>query len=216
MTRNAEPSARHVVVFDCNVYLDAAKVTGEPFTWENFTQQAVNHAASLVPCGENPAVDSLRALAVSTSGKFAGDELLEVWTSEHIRATVVYKAMQPREPDPSTGYCGLGWNRQAAELLASDLLDELVVRSGGGDTGPQFPDGNPPLDHEDGLVFGACRYLAGEDPLCTVYCVTRDKGFINAHKRGRLPGHTKVLSPAIFLTLVRAARAYYAMPHPPL
>lgn len=205
---------RHVVVFDCNVYLDAAQLTGEPFTWAQASKIAAQHASSPIPFKTEPAVDSLRAIAVCTSGRLAGEELLEVWTSEHIRATVVYKAMQSAKPDPTTGYRGLGWSQRNAESLADELLAGIVNQSGGGDTGPQFPDGNPPLDHEDGLVFGTCSCLAREDPLCSVYCVTRDRSFIEAHRQGRLPGHTRVLPPDVFLRLVRATRARYAMPRP--
>ena len=77
-----------------------------------------------------------------------------------------------------------------------------------------MPDGNPPLDHEDGMVFGVCRHLAGDDPLCRVYCVTRDRGFLDAAKQRRLSDHTTVLPPATFVALVRRARMAYAMPRP--
>lgn len=57
------------------------------------------------------------------------------------------------------------------------------------------------------MVYGACKYLAEEDPLARVYCVTRDGGFLKAAKAGQLSGHTKVLHPSKFVGLVRAARA---------
>lgn len=201
------------MIFDCNVYLDAACLLGPPFTWDGFNQKVASCARESFP-HPLPAVDSLRALALCTSGKFAGNEVLEVWTSQHITETVVYKARQAATPDPMSGFFGLGWSRSDANSLL-DLIGDLATMSDGGDVGRQFPDGNPPLDHEDGLVYGACRYLAGQDPLCNVYCVTRDRGFLNAGQDPRFPRHTRVLNPRQFVGLVRAARSRLAMPPPP-
>lgn len=199
---------RHVVVFDVNVYLDVARLVGAPFTWEKFSGIAASTAREPVPHQSDLAFDSLRAIASSVSGRFAGSETLEVFTNSHIDKTVRYKALQSSTPD-TAGYGGLGWTENDATALVADLIYGLTKRSLGGTLGETFPDGNPPLDHEDGMVFGACRRLAGDDPLCTVYCVTRDKGFINAGKSGGLSDHTRVLHPSTFLGLVRGARARY-------
>lgn len=167
---------RHVVVFDCNVYLDVAQLTGEPFTWAQASKIAAQHASSPIPFKAEPAVDSLRAIAVCTSGRLAGEELLEVWTSEHIRATVVYKAMQSAKPDPTTGYRGLGWSQRNAESLADELLAGIVNQSGGGDTGPQFPDGNPPLDHEGWLGVRHLQLLGqGRPAVFGLLCDARSQ-----------------------------------------
>lgn len=56
------------------------------------------------------------------------------------------------------------------------------------------------------MVFGACRALASEDLLCSVVCVTRDRGFLEAHRGGYLPDHTRVLSPPEMVALMREAR----------
>jgi len=202
---------RHLVVFDCNIYLDTASLLGPPFTWEDFDAAAAHLARVPVPHPENRAYDSLRALAACTSGRFAGDEALEVWTSSHIDTVVRGKASQPTSGHPATGYRGLGWTWEAAQALIDDLVYGLVDRSGGGSVGELFPDGNPPLDHEDGMVFGACRYLAGEDPLAHVYCVTRDKGFIDAYTSGALSRHSHVMAPSKFVALIRAARIQYSV-----
>lgn len=207
--RVAEPQ-RHVVVFDCNVYLDVARLLGPPFSWERFEDEVARRRED-----QSHAAYSLKAIAVCTSGRFCGDEPLEVWTSQHVTETVLYKARESSIPDPATGYCGLGWPAVHVETL-SHLVYELAEQTGGGDVGYTFPDGNPPLDQEDGLVMGACRVIAREDPLCNVYCVTRDRGFIAASRDARFPTHTRVLSPRTFVEMVRAARnSSRPLPPPP-
>lgn len=207
-------SQRHVVVFDCNVYLDVARLVEGPFTWSAFNDLAARHQGEPVPAGSG-AIDSLRAIALTLSGRFAGREPIEVWTCDHIEQVVVFKAMQPLDGEP--GASGLGLSREHAELLVDHLIWGSVNESGGDSLGDPYPDGTPPLDHEDGKVFGACRALAGEDPLAQVYCVTNDRGFVTDYKAGRLGRHVRVLPPAVFVTLVRRARtqaAIRSMPRP--
>jgi len=103
--------------------------------------------------------------------------------------------------DPSflktpTAYSGLGWSSEAARRLVEDLILYLVKKTGGGILGGYFPDGNPPLDHEDGMVYGLCRALAREDPLAEVFCVTHDRGFLDAGRKGMCGQHSRVISPA--------------------
>lgn len=105
----ATPPDRHVVVFDCNIYLDIAHIVGAPFTWEAFDREAARLACEPVPHPTDRAYDSLRAVAVTQSGRFAGRGTLEVWSSEHIHKVVEDKARQSVTPDPTTGYRGLGW-----------------------------------------------------------------------------------------------------------
>lgn len=204
------PPQRHVVVFDCNVYLDVAHLLGEPYTRESFNKHAAQLASAPLPA-DDPRHDSLRAIAICTSGRFAGLETVEVWTSDHIDRMVRNKAMHPTTTDPATGFRGLGWNQGHAEALVSDLVYGIVDSSGGDSIGQTVPDGEPPLDHEDGLVYGACREIAREDVLCKSYCVTNDKQFLRDFRDGRLRDHTVVLTPARFVALVRAARANHAM-----
>jgi len=198
---------RHLVIFDCNVYLDIASVLGSPFSWRTFGTAVARLVGSPVPHPENRAHDSLRAVAACTSGRFAGEELLEVWTCDHVNRLVEVKANHPTTPHSKTGHIGLGWSATDARDLVSVLVDGLVERSGGGSIGQAFPDGNPPLDHEDGLVYGACRKLSSDDPLSEVYCVTRDRGFLLAHRDKKLSSHTRVINPSTFLALVTASRA---------
>lgn len=190
-----------------NVYLDVASLLGAPFSWEDFDALSASVGSATVPHPGHPAYDSLRAIAACLSGKFAGAETVEVFTNNHIEDMVHAKAQHPIEPAHGLDHRGLGWSREDADLLLERLVWEVTDRSNGGCVPTATPDGHPPLDHEDGMVFGACKYLVGDDPLATVYCVTRDRGFLTAAEEGRLSGHTKVLSPGKFVALVRAARA---------
>jgi hypothetical protein len=60
------------------------------------------------------------------------------------------------------------------------------------------------------MVFGVCRHLAADDPLARVYCVTRDRGFLEAYTSGALGSHSFVIPPAKFIALIRAARFRYS------
>jgi hypothetical protein len=192
------------VIFDCNVWLDVARVVGEPFSWDAFDREVARLARDPLPHPDSMK-DSLRAIAVCTSGRLAGSERIEVWTSDHIVDTVEYKAVQSLTPD-AEGFCGLGWNGEASSDLVEGLIGSLVDTTGGGWIGSVGTDGHPPLDHEDGRVLKACREVVNDDPLARVYCVTNDGGFLRAYAEGRLGNHTVVLSPARFVQLVRTAR----------
>lgn len=198
-----------MVVFDCNVYLDAAFLVGEPFSWEQLDNKIIEVSKGV--SGRAPY--SIAAIAVCTSGRFAGDESLEVWTSPHINATVRFKA---QEPVSAVGSSGLGWQSLSAASLVDDLICELVSRSCGLVAPDAYPEGDPPLDHEDGKVFGTCKWISADDPLANVYCVTNDGDFITAYENGELGGHTRVLRPSRFVSLVKAARiAKTRRPPPP-
>jgi hypothetical protein len=210
MTDGEEDPQRHLVLFDCNIYLDVACLVGIPFSWDKFDATAARIAKTRVPHPSDRAFDSLRAVAMCTSGRFAGSETLEVWTNAHIDKIVRGKASQSTTRD-ANGYCGLGWSASDAGSLVDKLIWGVVEGSNGGTLGEHFPHGNPPLDYEDGMVYGACRALVNEDPLAHVYCVTRDRGFIEAYKDGRLSDYATVLTPSNFVLLMRAARAQYSM-----
>ncbi|GAA2492018.1 hypothetical protein [Winogradskya humida] len=195
---------RYVVVFDCNIYLDAARLLGEPFTWDKVESAMKTLVSAPVPHPGNGECDSLRSLVAAHAGRF-GEEPLEVWTSVQIDKMVRNMAARSAFPKIMNDYKGLGWSAEAAGGIVELLIHELVERSRGGILGDHFPDGNPPLDHEDGMIYGACRLLAGEDPLAIVYCVTRDKGFVDAYEKGALSGHSAVIQPATFVGWIRLA-----------
>jgi hypothetical protein len=211
MPTGPDEPRRHIVVFDCNIYLDVANLFGAPFSWDRFNTAAARAVKDPVPHPRDRAIDSLRAIAVCGSGRFAGPETVEVWTNSHIDTIVRSKARQPTTPD-AAGYRGLGWSEADAQSLVDNLVSGIAGRSNGGTLGDYpYPDGNPPLDYEDGMVYGACRKLAGDDPLALVYCVTRDKGFLEARRANKLAAHSRVLTPSAFVALVRQARTQYSI-----
>lgn len=191
------------MVFDVNVYLDIARLLGPPFSWARLASAAAMHSRSPVPHPSDPLVDSLRAVAACQSGLLAGDDPLEVWTSAHIDRIVRAKAQQPIRQNSDTG---LGWSAGDARALVPDLIYRIVRDSSGGTLGDVFPNGNPPLDHEDGMVYGACRRISGDDPVAIVICVTRDQQFLDYYRAGRLDGHTRVVTPVQFVGFVRRSR----------
>ncbi|GIE17512.1 hypothetical protein [Winogradskya humida] len=186
-----------MIVFDCNIYLDAARLFDEPFAWSKVQAVLADLAHGKFPHPRNPALDSLQAIDYARFGNFGANEL-EVWTSTHIDKTVRSMAAQAAIPDQPGDFSGLGWSSPAAEGIVHNLIHELVFESGGGIVEGYRPDGNPPLDHEDGMIYGACRVLAGDDPLANVYCVTRDRGFLAAYEKGMLDGHSRVMTPGKF------------------
>ncbi|WP_153040061.1 hypothetical protein [Actinoplanes sp. TFC3] len=202
----SDEGQRHQVVFDCNVYLDVARVLGEPFTWEKFLAMSARLNAVPLPHPIDGAFDSLRAIAVTMPGCFPGQGALEVWTSSHIDRMVRGKAVQSADRDPVSGECGLGWSKKSGQALVDDLIHGLADECGG-TLGRTDTDGKPPLDHEDGLIYGACQTLTGIDGLARVYCVTRDREFLQFYSKGRLRKHSRVMSPATFVAYLRHASA---------
>lgn len=166
----------HAVVFDVNVYLDVAELVGPPFTWQAFNALAISHKDSPLP-NSDQRVDSLRAIAVSMSGKFVGPQPLEIWTSDHIDVLVELKAGQPRAADTAEGR-GLGWSVADARGLLAGFVDDLVYDMTNGGTVGEITraDGTPPLSHEDGCVYTTARCAApDEEEYYHRYLVTCDR-----------------------------------------
>ena len=202
----AEPLYCHAVVFDVNVYLDVADLLGPPFTWEKFNAAAARYQAT--PVGRDRRVDSLRSLALTTTGRFAGPHLLQVWTSDHIEELVATKASQPAIADHPDDR-GLGWTADEADDLVEDLIWAIVYDKSGGGRCPnvEIPYGCPPLSHEDGIVYRTAEQC-GEDGAIR-YCVTSDTQF----RCAVLPGAITVLYPREWVALVRKSR--FAASAPP-
>lgn len=158
---------KHAVVFDVNIYLDIADLLGPPFTWVAFSAATAQHSNYPLPNRADGRVDSLRAVAVCQSGRFAASHPLAVWTSAHIDSLVRRKAAER-----------LGWTYTEAQHLVDLLVHGIMTDSDGGTLGLMLPYGNPPLDHEDGMVYAACRdAMDADDVLVERFCVTRDPRF---------------------------------------
>ncbi|WP_146246730.1 hypothetical protein [Actinoplanes xinjiangensis] len=203
----AEPDL-HTVVFDLNILLDVADLLGPPFAWDKFRDAAARNSQAPVPNRADSRIDSLRAVALTTTGRFAGPELLEVWTSDHIADLLVLKARQPRDGATAESR-GLGWSPEDAENLLHDFLYDLVYdMTNGGRIEIVNVDGHPPLDHEDACVFTTALQAADDAaPPSIKYCVTRDRGFRQATN---LNPNVLVLYPHEFVTLVRRTRGALA------
>ncbi len=199
---------QHCVVFDLNVLLDVADLLGPPFTWDKFTDAVAHHHTAPLPNAPDRRVDSLRAIAVATTGLFAGPEPLNVYTSEHLESLLVRKASQPRDGvDPERR--GLGWGLPDAEDLLDDLLRDLVYdKTGGAFVEVVAVTGRPQLDHEDAKVFStALQAEYGQAPPPLRYCVTRDRKFRTA---AGLDPKVHMMYPDEFVRMVRAARSAIA------
>jgi hypothetical protein len=196
----------HAVVFDVNVYLRIADVIGSPFTWAKFNQLAITHANDPLPHPSDPRIDSVRAMAVSRSGSFAGTQSLEVWTSDHIDALVLRKLTQPPEqatPEES----GYGWSHDDAVEAQRRLIDDVVYDdSNGGTLGAiSIALGTPPLDHEDGCVYATAMGCApDETDFYHRYLVTADKQFKRDEQA--LSSDVQIFLPHEWVELVRGAR----------
>ncbi|GIF23849.1 hypothetical protein BJ973_004460 [Actinoplanes tereljensis] len=201
--KEAEPDL-HTVVFDVNILLDVAELLGPPFSWDKFRDTAARHSMKPVPNRADNRIDSLRAVALTTTGRLAGPEPLEVWTSDHIDKLLVHKATQPRG-GATAETRGLGWSAADADGLLHDFLYDLVYdMTGGARIEIQAVDGHPPLDHEDACVFTTALAAADDAaPPSIKYCVTRDRAFRTA---ASLNPNVLVLYPHEFITLVRRSR----------
>lgn len=181
---------RHHVVFDCNVYLDVLRLTPPPdslsaLSARVFRQQPVTSTAN------GTYIDAVTALAFTMRGSFIQGQVehhpLHVWTCEHIVDTARYKAT-PEYAD-----------------LIEQLIVDLVDTTNGTWAHAMFPVGNPPLDHEDGNVYAACRYIEDKNPHDQVYCVTSDKDFLKFGRSPSRPGMVRVISPRMLVAAMRAA-----------
>ena len=195
---------RHAVVFDVNVYLNVAAVIGSPFTWADFDEAAIRYKDASLPNTVDRRIDSLLAIALCTSGKFAGPQPLEVWTSDHIDQLVEFKAGQPlvgTRPEDR----GLGWSPQESTALLTNFVDDLVYdMSNGGSVGEvKVSQGCPPLSHEDGCVFATASLAApGESAFYHRYLVTNDRDF----RAASLSSSVEVFYPHEWIQLIRDAR----------
>ncbi|MBM4487544.1 hypothetical protein GS471_16805 [Rhodococcus hoagii] len=200
----------HVVVFDINVYLDAARVLGPPIEWEEFLRRGKQLSAGQIPTYDRSGKDSVAALFHATTGVFAEPERLSVWTSNHIENGIFLKATQPTDAAHADDR-GLGWSEADATTILANLHDELVWACGNGDSvAADIPYGPPQLGREDGLVLRTA--LEAGEPWDIKYCVTKDRNFRTV---GDPDGKVVVLQPHQWVRMVRDSRRAVDPARPP-
>lgn len=198
-----------IVVFDVNIYLDAARLAGEPYAHTRLTDALIS-CRDVPPPHPDARIDSARALEIAKSGWLVHDtQPLQVWTSDHINALVRHKASQPDDPALIDEDRGLGWSMASAQLLLESAVWPVVAGSGGDSVGDlRIPERTPPLDHEDGLVMATVLAAADADIVCDKLLVTRDRRFVEVCASMT---HPRVMHPARFVQMTRAARARVAI-----
>lgn len=207
MTGGGAYSDTHVAVFDVNVYLDAARLVGTPFTWAKFEAAAKTYASSYIPSYDAAGRDSLVALWMAFGGNFVPGDPLEVWSSDHIENLIFLKASQPDNPQLHAHDRGMGWSWTDANAILSELHDRLVPASSS--IVVRNPAGPITLGRDDGLVL-ATAVDAGHH-LNVKYCVTKDKEF---RQIGDPRGRVLVLYPHEFVQLIRKSRQALQPPGP--
>ncbi|OZG65652.1 hypothetical protein [Bifidobacterium eulemuris] len=170
------------VIFDCNIYIDVALALG---TGAKQTDLRTFEAASRPLQAE---IDSFRAVI---SGQF-GPYGLMLGSSSHIREIVKHQLSKQH-----------GWPERKTDLFLSEFHDELVDIVLTGFVGEEHV---PPLDHEDGVVFGTCHEISNREGIMQTILVTRDRQFIES--MSSIPSHTTVLHPLGFMKMCEAARRF--------
>lgn len=204
-----------IIVFDANVFLDVARLLGEPFDLDRFNDEIAGRFREQFPHPDRR-VNALRALAAVTNGSITRTVTAQVWTSEHVDALVRHKANQSDAPWLDERDRGLGWSAENAQRLVDELIWHCVESSGGDTIGDVvIPRDSPPLEHEDGLVYATARDAHASDVLVERFVVTSDRDFLE-HGSAQ-DSYPRALSPANFVALIREVRGREArsrMPKP--
>jgi hypothetical protein len=206
-----------IVVFDVNIYLDAARLVGPPFNMAALSDILAREKGTRPPHPDRR-IDSARSLVIARSGILARPQRLQVWTSDHINALVRLKARQPDDEALFPEDRGLGWSDEHAHALLDDLVWPVVFDSAGDTVGDlRYPEHSPPLDHEDGMVFATAKAAADGDVVCDRILVTRDLPFA---EKCKALGYPRVMHPSQFVAFTHAARSKVAVtnmrPRPPV
>lgn len=208
MTPPPEPSP-WIIVFDANVFLDAARAVGEPFSWAGLQAVVAGEQAAPFPHPDR-LVNTCRALALGASGRMTPKVCAQVWTSDHIDGLVRHKAHQPDDPSLEPTRRGLGWSWENADDLVTDLVWHVVSGSGGDTSGYVYvPRDSPPLEHEDGLVYATASDAFDGDSTCDRVVVTSDRDFYN-YACGKT-SYPRAMTPSQYVELVRRMRRLEAL-----
>ncbi len=162
-----------IAVFDMNIYLNVARLVGEPYSRNKLHNRLIT---PIVNPNERlkQIIDSAKLVAVVNSGVFAGNQPLEVWTSDWIVKGSINVANR------SVGANGLGWNLPNAQALGTELIFGTVVSPSRGSQLPtdkkvKFDDLSP----DDSQVLNTALQARALNPGSDVICVTNDGPFRN-------------------------------------
>jgi hypothetical protein len=183
------------VVFDCNVALNIRRGYGRTTDWDELLVR-------LSEAVDGTGTADLQSVAFAARGHLDATKVI-VWSNDHIVNTVIHQAMRPM----SEG--GLGLSREDALDLVETVIASAVRDTAGGvvPAGRHGAEAHPPLDHEDGMVYGLCHYLAGQYPLDEVLLVTNDRGLLHLDGTTDVRPGITVLTPTAFSSRARALEA---------
>lgn len=200
-----QSKSNHVVVLDCNIYLRTAELLQGNYELDALRRKIRDEGGSASRSHEAGST-----LLTCSTGKFGPQERIAVFTSDHIVNTTRYIAELPENAGPRSG---LGLTPPASAYLVDALITKVQVDSGGScySSSSHSVSDNPPLDYEDGRVYGLCAKLAGSYPLSEIWCVTLDKDFVAESAGLSRAGEVHVVTPSQFMAAVRA-RAFSALP----
>ncbi len=183
----------HHVLFDCNVFIMLFNHFGPNLHWPD----VVGLAAEPEVKGSLPSNirDIITCMSFVKSGRRPDGSRVRVWGSGHVQDTVVYKMRH------SGDNVWAERDRGASQLIMDSFYDffgqELFAGVVG--TSEHGAERNPPLDHEDGMVYGACRTIAGQNPVDVVWLITFDRSFIREAERFK-PKMVNVCKPGEYIS----------------
>jgi hypothetical protein len=146
-------------------------------------------------------VESAKALAIASSGTFAGNQRLQVWTNDWIDQVSINVAARSRE------LRGLGWSQEDANSIKEHLIYGAAVNPSQGQSfesnkRAKFPD----LSWDDSQVLSTAQSVLTLDPTAKSLCVTNDKNFRNTSSAAGVV----MLTPPEFIEAISQTRANLA------
>ena len=149
--------------------------------------------------------EAARAVLLAGKGSTPFLEPIYIYSSDHIIGTIERKARQSRHANRSEDQ-GLGLGKAVVTEILDNFLIFLTRETGGRVVAfsEQTADKTPPLDFEDGMVFGLCNRLRGEDARNLVWCLTFDKRFVEDAKTFGDSSNIRVCPPKHFVSFINS------------
>lgn len=187
---NPKPIA---VIFDHNIYLDIARLLGQPYNESRLRSQVMGHKPDA--SRPNRKMDAGVSVLLCSTGNLAGQQRIQVWSSSWIERGVVNAAKRPITES------GLGWTEENAKALRTELIASTAVGRSNGHSIKAVPTIKyEKLSSDDSSVFHTALQALN---LCSrSFCVTSDNQFLNNAPRIGV----EVLPPAVLVEMIREAR----------